>query len=504
MTRPQQRQSGALLTSDAMTDGDAANSRRVVARNALIMMLAQILGMPLSMLTNILMGRHLGPEEYGQYYLLTTFATLAFLFVDWGLGTIIPARIATDRAGAGRYLGSVMGWTLCGSVVALLFMATVFYLRGETRTFLAGLSLVCLGQALALLVRNATDAVRGFERTGLSAYAQVGTQLLTAVLVIPALFWWGTLLACLVGVALASLLVLSWVWRSLRGVGIDQLRFDATTLRDLLAAGTSFLVLNLVLYLTPAIDAYFLRQFASEQAIGWLAAARKLINPLLFPATAMISALYPTLCRLWGQNARDYCTTAQATLRVAIVITVPLALGCALFADVGIRLFSTQTYGPAIDNLRVLAGYVFLVYLTMIIGTCINAAGRQRLWAVAQSLSLLISLVADPLLVPWFQQHLGNGGLGVNFVNVTSETLLLLAGIWLMPRGIMNRSIALCLARALVAGGAMAGSAWLLAGRTEWLSVPVAGLCYALVLYAIGGVQPQQLQALRLMLRRSG
>ncbi|MFT3907592.1 MAG: flippase [Steroidobacteraceae bacterium] len=491
------------MTTDAMSDGDAANSRRVVARNALIMMLAQILGMPLSMLTNILMGRHLGPEEYGQYYLLTTFATLAFLFVDWGLGTIMPARIATDRAGAGRYLGSVMSWTLCGSVLALGVMTAIFYWRGATRTFLAGLSLVCLGQALALLVRNATDAVRGFERSGLSAYAQLGTQLLTAVLVIPALFWWGTLLACLVGIALASLLMLAWVWRSLRGVGIDHLQFDATTLRDLLGTGTSFLVLNLVLYLTPAVDAYFLRQFASEQAIGWLAAARKLINPLLFPATAMISALYPTLCRLWTQNTHDYCQTAQATLRIAIIITVPLATGCALFANVGILLFSAQAYGPAIDNLRILAGFVLLLYVTMIVGTCINAAGRQRSWSMVQSVALVVSLVADPLLIPWFQAHFGNGGLGVNIVNIASETFMLLAGFWLLPRGILDRSILLCLARALTAGAAMAACAWLVSGVTEWISVPLAGFCYAAILYMIGGVQPQQLQMLRSMLKRS-
>lgn len=484
-----------------MTAAANNDAGRVVARNAMIMMLAQVLGLPFSMLVNILMGRMLGPEEYGQFYLLTTFATLAFLFVDWGLGSIIPARIASDRNNSGLYLGSALAWSVGGSIVATALLALVFHWRNETHLMIT-LALVCAYQALVLFIKNAADAVRGFERTDVTAYSQVGLQLLTAMLVIPVLVMKGNLMACVSAMALAALIVLIPVWRSLRPAGITALRASTSTLKSLLQTGTSFLVLNLVLYLQPAIDAWFLNQYASAEAIGWLAAARKLINPLIFPASAMIAALYPTLCRLWVENRQDYARTTQGTLRVAIIITTPLAVGCAVFAELGILLFSKEAYGPAQDNLRILAAQVFLLYISMVLGTAINAAGKQRIWTVMQFSCLVVCAALDPLLIPWFQTHMNNGGLAVNLITVGTELLMVIAAFWLLPREIFNRALLRTVLFAAFAGACMAATGWLLPWISVWLVAPFAVAVYGTVLYLSGGIEAEQLAMLKGMLKR--
>jgi O-antigen/teichoic acid export membrane protein len=482
---------------------DASHSHRVVARNTIILMLAQVLGMPMAVLTNVLMGRKLGPEDYGQYYMLTTFVTLAFLFVEWGQGSTLPARIANDRPASGRYLGSVLTWYVIGSLLATAVMLLIFFARGQRGQYLLALALVCVGQALVLAVRVATDAVRGFERTKHAAYAQVGTQLLTAMLVLPALMLGGKLIACLVAIAAASLVVLWFVARSLPQVGIGTLTADLGTAFELLKAGSSFLVLNLVLYLQPTIDAWFLNHYASPESIGWYAAARKLVNPLVFPASAMIGALYPTLCRLWVQSRADYLTTAQGTLRASMIVTVPVAVGCAMFAEIGVLLFSREAYGPVLENLRVMAAVVLLTYLTMVLGTCMNSAGRERLWTSVQAACLLITLSLDPFLVPWFQARTGNGGLGVNTTTVVSETVMVLAGFWMLPKGILTASVLVSGLKALLAGVAMAAIAWLLADHLNvFVIAPLSLAAYGGVLYAIGGIDAQQLAMLRSIVKR--
>jgi len=331
---------------------------------------------------------------------------------------------------------------------------------------------------------------------------QFGTQFASALFVIPVLLLGGGLLGCLMAIAVAALLVLVLVLRSLRGAGIGRLSVDAAMTRSLLHAGTSFLILNLVLYLQPSIDAYFLNRYASADAVGWYAASRKLINPLLFPASALISALYPTLCRLWSQDASEYLRTARGALRAGIVITVPLSVGCAVFARLGIELFNADRFGPAQDNLRTLSIFVFLVYLSMVIGTCLNAAGRQRRWSVVQVLCIVVSLVLDPWLVPWFQRHAGNGGLGVSIATVASETLMLIAGVVLLPRGIIDRALGRCLLQALIAGGAMAACAVALPFLNPWCVAVLSLAVYAAVLYAVGGLPPDQLALLRSLGRR--
>jgi hypothetical protein len=48
------------------------------------------------------------------------------------------------------------------------------------------------------------------------------------------------------------------------------------------------------------------------------------------------------------------------------------------------------------------------------------AAGRQRKWALAQP-CLVVSLVLDPILIPWAQALYGNG-VGVCVSVVTAES----------------------------------------------------------------------------------
>jgi O-antigen/teichoic acid export membrane protein len=382
-------------------------------------------------------------------------------------------------------------------------MLAIFLARGQRGQFLVALALVCLGQGLVLAVRVCTDAVRGFERTKHAAYAQVGTQVLTAFLVLPALFLGGKLITCLVAIAAASLVVLWFVVRALPAVGIGALTANLGTTIELLKAGSSFLALGLVQYLQPTIDAWFLNHYASPESIGWYAAARKLINPLIFPANAMISALYPTLCRLWGQARPDYLATAQGVLRASVVVTVPMAIGCAMFAEFGVLLYSREAYGPVQDDLIAMAPFVLLLYVTMVFGTCMNAAGRPRQWTTLLAACLVINLCLDPFLVPWFQAHTGNGGLGANIATIVSETVILLTGCFLMPRGILTSSVLMSTLKALLAGVAMAGVAWLLKGHLNlFVAATISLAVYGGVLYLIGGIDAQQLAMLKSIARR--
>jgi len=472
-----------------------AGSRRLVARNTIIMMAAQALGVPLQIGVNAVMARTIGPGDYGIFYVLTTFASLAFMVVDWGQNGILPARIARDRPNASRYLGSALAWKVCASIVATAVLALIFDFQ-EKDLPLVALVLVCLGQALTLISRTCADVVRGFERVKVAAYTQVGGQFLVALFAIPVLYAFGTLNSYLVAAAAAGTIVLYAVWRGLHTVGIDRLSADLPTVKQLLRDGNTFLVLNLILLLQPAIDAHFMSQLASREAIGWHAAAVKLIGPLVLPANALIGALYPTLCRLWSENKPEYMHTSRGALRAGFVITMPIALGCALFPDIGIRIFGGDTFGPAANNLRILSLYVLLLYVTMTLGTCLNAAGRQRAWTVVQFTCILVVVIADPILVSYFQQHYGNGSLGVNITTAGTELLMMIAGLWLIPRGVLDRSILRSALLTLAAGAAMAASAWLLKGFDSLWVAPIALAAYAATLYGVGGVDRDQLQIL--------
>jgi O-antigen/teichoic acid export membrane protein len=482
----------------------AQHTSRLVLRNTLLLVAGQVLGMPLSIVVNAIMARYLGPEDFGYMYLASTFGSFGFLLVVWGQAGTLPAMVAKDQTQAGALIGTGFVWRLVTSFLVYGVIAAGCWLLGYARAFQVALFLVCVGCAISTMMTLILDTVRGFERTDVTAYGQLGWQFLVAVMVIPTLLWGGRLNSVLIAQNVAVAVTLVLVWRAMRLIDVKKYSFDREILKRLLIEGMPFLSLNITMALQPNIDGIFLSKLAPVESVGWYAAARKLIGVLVYPAAALTTALYPTLARLHGENSEGFLSTTRGALRATTVLVVPVALGCALYADIGIRIFSRESFGPAEADLQVLAIFLFACYFSMVLGSALTAAGRPRGWAVAQFVCVLVSVVADPLLVPWFQTHYGNGGLGICVSTVASEILMVAAGIWLSPRGLFDRVLGRQLLQTVLAGGAMVAAARLLRGITDFVSAPISVGAYVGCLWAVGGLGKEQLQILRGIVKKKG
>ena len=300
------------------------------------------------------------------------------------------------------------------------------------------------------------DVIRGFERTDFAAASYVGWQLLSAAVVVPTLLWGGGIHGLLIAQAACAAAGAAFVLRVLPRLQVPRLTAHWTTVLDLVSSGRAFLLFGLVLILQPMVDAAMLSKFAPADAMGWYAVARKLVGVLTFPASALVISLYPTLCRLRMQDAQAYSSTAANALYVVAIAVLPIALGCALFPGLGVAIFGVRSYAPAEDDLRILALYVLLVYFSMPIGSCLVSSGRQAAWTAVQFVCVVVSAVLDAPLISWFQLHYANGGLGVCVATVVSEILMVGAGAWMLPAGILGRVPRGKLGCALLSGAVMA------------------------------------------------
>jgi hypothetical protein len=129
--------------------------------------------------------------------------------------------------------------------------------------------------------------------------------------------------------------------------------------------------------------------------------------------------------------------------------------------------------------------------------------GRQRAWSIVQCLCIVVSFVLDPLLVPWFQQRTGNGGIGLSVAMVISEFLVVICGLALVPRGALDRTVLRTVALALVSGAVMAAAAFIMKGRiSPFIAAPIAGSAYVAAALATGAVTKSQRDAVLGALRR--
>jgi O-antigen/teichoic acid export membrane protein len=479
-----------------------AAETKVILRNALTLIVSQAIVTPLSMIVNAVMARYLGAASFGDLYLAGTFASFGFLLVEWGQAALLTAKVARAHDRAGELLGSAIAFRMASSLLVGLVLVALSLLLGKGSAFALIVAVVAVSATMGTVVNACQDVVRGFERMDFGAASYVGWQVLRVVVVVPTLLLGGRLRAVLLAQAACAAIGMLAVLRALGPLGVKPLVARRATARELLIEGTPFVVFGLAMSLQPTVDAFFMSRLASGEAVGWYAAASKLMGALVYPAGVLIAALYPTACRLFAEDVDAYRRTAAAAMRTTAVLVIPLALSCGLYPDVGIRLFSRQSYLPAESDLRILSLYLLLVYFSMPIGTCLVAAGRQRAWAITQFGCVATSLALDPLLIPRFQRAYGNGGLGVCVASVASEVLMLSIGVALLPRGILGRPLLGKLARAGLAGLAMLAVARATHGLGSFGSAPLALASYAVVLWAAGGLDRNQLAALRALVRR--
>ncbi|HMJ14308.1 MAG TPA: oligosaccharide flippase family protein [Polyangiaceae bacterium] len=468
-----------------------------VLKNTLMLVGAQLAGVPLTVLLSAALGRYLGADDFGFIYLASTLTSFGFLLVEWGHGSVLAAAIARDHSKAGSLFGSSVVWRVLTTIFVCIALALIAWLLGYSRHFQLVLLLVAVQSFLNTLRLACQDTVRGYERTDVSAFAQVGSQFLAVLLVIPTLLLGGQLMAVLVAQAAAGLIVSLLVWRAMRRIIAQPVHFDGATLKGLFKDGSSFMVFGLVLVLQPNVDAVFMSKLSPSEVLGWQAAAQRLMGLLMMPAMALLSALYPTLARLFAENMDEYRSTAGRALQATTILAIPMALSCALYRQVGAQVFGEKSFEPVEQNLLVLSLLVFLLYFSMPLSVAILAAGRQRPFAIAQAMCIVVSLVLDPLLIPWFQTRYGNGGLGVCVAGVVSEITVILAALWLVPPGILNRAMAKVLLKGALSGGAMVAVAYALGGITPYAAAPVALATYVGCLWLIGGIDKEQVAAIR-------
>lgn len=481
---------------------EATGAAGAVARTAAWTLVTQLLGTPLAILLNAVMARYLGPEEFGTLYLASTVVGFAALAAELGQGGALQAAVARERSAAADLLFTSLAMRLGAFVIAHATLALALVALGYGRAVAIAVAWLTVHALLGHFSGSFQLVVRAVDRGDRVARNGLLAQVSNAACVIPTLVAGAPLPTMLGAQTLGVAATVALDARALGALGLPRGRFSRERARVLLRDGAGFLFLGVALSLQSNVDAILLSRLAPEEVVGWLAAARRLVGFLIFPVVAVSGAIYPTLCRLCRDDPEEFRGTLRGALRVTALLGVPAALGTGLFPELGTQIFGRQGYAEAEDDLRILAVFTLLLYFTILLGTAVNALGRQRVWALVQFACVGVSAALDPLLVPWFQQRTGNGGLGVCVATTTSEALMLVAAVALVGRGLVDRGLLRALGVTFAGGIAMAAVAVALRALSPWLVAPLSLVAYAAALRAGGELGAERIAQLRGLLRR--
>src|SRR5258706_4209468 len=101
-------------------EAPASEPRGTVARNALFLVAGQVTTTALAIVLSAALGRSLGAQDFGIYYLISTMSTFAFVFVEWGQPFLVIRQVARDPRQSGDLLGTALALR-----VALALLVTI-------------------------------------------------------------------------------------------------------------------------------------------------------------------------------------------------------------------------------------------------------------------------------------------------------------------------------------------------------------------------------------------
>ena len=477
-------------------------SGATVARNALHLVIGQGATTVLAIVLSAALGRSLGAKDFGVYYLIATMSAFAYVFVEWGQPLFVIRQAARAPGRSGELLGAALALRAAMAVAVILPAGLIAWGLGYgART--TWLSVLFILASLPLFLAQGYGMVfRARDQMGRDAIVSISNKAITLLIALPTLALGAGIPGVIVAQAVAGLAALGVAVRLYRRLGAPRLTASTQTARELLAAGAPILAMTAAAAAQPYLDAIILSKLAPAAAVGWFGAARNIIGTLLAPAAILGAAAYPHIARASAEPA-GLGPTVRSAFRPLLWLGALAATGTYLFAGTAIGLiYGSEGFGPAATILQVFSPGLFLVFIDILLGNIIYASGGGTGFAIAKIVSVVVGTGLDFVLIPLFQQRLGNGGVGVVVAFALSELVVFAGALMVMRRGTLQRGTALDVARALAAGGLTVLLFRVAPPVPAWAGIPLCVAAFAAASVALGLVGRRELAVALTLMRR--
>ena len=217
--------------------------------------------------------------------------------------------------------------------------------------------------------------------------------------------------------------------------------------------------------------------------------------PMVFTA-----ALLPTLSRVYATDGRAAIAMAQKSLAVVAIAIIPISFGVSLFSGVIIeRLPYPDEFQNSVPLLTILALTIPATAFLVIIGTVAIAIDRHKAWTYGLLATVSLNVLLNIVFAPIFQERYGNGGIGVAITTFMTEVLMVAIGLWIMPKGLIDRSLIVLFLKVAGSGGLMviAILGFRIVGLGDVLQVVLGGAVYVLLVLVTGAVTSNDLRMIR-------
>lgn len=371
-------------------------------RNSVLTLFGTLGRVILSMVSQIVVTRVLGPAGKGLYTFLVQIPTVLVPLSSLGLNYANTYYIARNPEDGKKAVGSSIGMaTLMGGIMVLGVCISYLFLRNG---YLHAVTPLQLGLILISIPFGLLNLYWLSVLWGMDSIGKYNLALMIQFVV----------LSC--GVAVAGIFhrltvttgfgiwvtgnILTTLYMLPDMAKIVRWRFqvfDAAYIRQTLSYGVKSYLANVMMVINYRLDVFIITGFLPLSQVGLYATAVTLAEMVGYMGNAVNTALIPKLAS--EKDTLTFSMTPKVT-RLTLMLTFLAALGMALFAYPLILLFfGTRFIGSFYPLLLLLPGIVALGGSVVLSGD-LMARGKPSYNSISSGITVVLTVILDFTLIP--------------------------------------------------------------------------------------------------------
>ncbi len=463
----------------------------IVARNTLALGAGRLVILAVGAASIAVTTRYLGAAGYGRFALALALLQTIGVLADAGLAAVVVRESSRAPERTAELVGNALAMRLALGVVVVALAAAASGLPSYGPDVRTAVLIASVPFALGIVSSSLAAVFQIRLQLGRAALADAAGRIASfaALLAVVAadLGFAAVVASATAGAAVTLALTTGFVRRLVR----VRPAVDRAVWRELALAAVPLGLTLAVAEIYFRADTFILALSRSAAEVGQYSLAYRLYELLaLFPALVMAS-VYPLLSRQFATDRDAAARTLNATARAFLTFGIPLAAGGLVVAPELARLAGGSEFTAADDPLRLLLCAAALAYVSGLCGYALIAAGHERSTLRLALGALGFNLALNVALAPAY------GATASAAIALASEALLLAGGALLLRRRLGLRPSVAGLGAVVLAAAVMVAAVWPLRDRTLALTVPLGGVVYGAVLWALGGIDRRTLEALR-------
>lgn len=446
----------------------------------------------------MVLARYLDKTLFGDYNYITALVGSFELLADFGLNQIAIREIAKNRDGAKTYFGSVLLLKLMMTLLVLAVLIVVANTIPKLPHVQKGLYLYGISIIANYLVNTVFVLFRAFERMQYEALL-ILVERAIYVLLLLALVWkgasfvtlfWANIAAVIVKIAFATGIVVG-------RFPIPRIHLDWTLYRQYLWKTFPVGISQIINSVGVRIDIILLGIWEASETVAIFSGPYRIVDAAGLVSVALVTALFPVMARQAKVGNPALVNLVSRSIKGMVLIAAPLSIGLVLLAQPAIAFVLGSKYAESQPILMLLALIIIPVYLNRLFSFVLISIDRQGESAAISTISLLLNILVDLLLIPSI------GLWGACLGAVSFELVRFLIGFWWVNRRL--GSMQLKSLKFLIVPNLMMAMIIQLLRSWSWVMGLVMGtLAYGLLVYFGPSLDPDEKRMLSQLLDRAG